>query len=1017
MYNLAWIIVLAGWMAVAAGETVPEYYRILADDCELANTGVLPGRPEPTLWQPVPEESANGFAAALVDTEETPSPHWIWRETNPRREFHFISLLEEYRAQPLAVRCLRPLEALTVEGSDLVNAAGDRIGRENWDVRVVKNLYFQLENGPRQDSNLLMKGGARDWPADITVYYWLTIYTPAGTAPGLYSGTVTLRTAAGGEQILPVKLRVLEKNYRPPAGEWGMWIPGHFYRPSKGYCRNYAPEWWTPDRIVDYFRFWKTRGFTSPTYSGWYPQIALVDGEIQIDFAEMDQLIAAPAQAGLTGQAVIGDTLLFEYWAHAAALQIQSSHQGEIPRRGTLGIRSDEALSCLSSGQPYGPLEAELFTAIMKKVMAHGREAGWPRMIFYPEEEIGNQPFKVAGYDFFMPLLRNAVGPEHCITIDNNIGHMNDRLDRGKRDHSRYRAYNAWDQPAIDDAKQESAAIWTFNRGFLRSAWGHYLQRIDATGCHQWADNWDGGSYGVWFNSIAAGDGKVLTSVNYERAALGLRDLALLRELADLGGGYAAELAQINAVVQLDLLQDRAQKYYHDLKDSDLEARRWQTLLALSRAGRLKIPLLPAADPAPALVSAELLTNPVKFDAVEGPWLESCESTGMRLDGLATEAAYRKPEAVAAVFHWTKEQEARYRSQAASEEEYARYRPSPYRVAVTHDRRGIYFYFEAEDPAFSTLSRNRRHDDVAMWEDDCFDIFLQPPDGSGVWQVIFNTAGQVLLLQDESQPVSGSGIEVATVPNDDGIGYRQEVFIPYAALQLDGMPAVGTVWKLNLGRELHRSGQYTTWSQVVRNFGIGGGRLTFVDPSPEIKRLSWGNGRYGRNRLNGEVKEADAAVVLRSPSGAIYRTESGASGEFELIFPVSAADAGTWQLTISGADGTVWRQQPWEVTPPEARVKVLAMSPVAISGDRIYCDAEFALGNAEENFVVRARLLDGNGRAFPVTPLRLTWPEKQRLYIATTGLPAGKYQLELFLDDSSSSAVSEESCRILPAAW
>ncbi len=1009
---------LAGMISLAASAEVPEYYRILADDYEFPNTGVVPGKNEPTLWKPSDADRRNGFAAALANTEEPVSPHWIWRDTNPDRTLRFISQLSEFRAQPIAVRMLRPVKGFSVECSALVDEAGNRIDPENWDVRVVKNLYFDLENGRQQDSNLLMKAGSREWPADFTAYYWLTIYTPQETKPGLYTGSVTLRTAGGGEQRMPVVMRVLDKSYQPPAGAWGMWIPAHFYRESKGYCRNYAPKWWTSDRIVDYFRFWKTRGFTSPTYSSWYPEIALVDGKIQIDFTEMDQFITAPGRAGLTGQPVIGDALLFEYWAHAAAQEIKNRFGGKIPETGALGLRSDEAYTCNSSGKPYGELEAELFTRIVKQVFEHGRQTGWPQVILYPEEEIGNQPFKEAGYDFFMPILQKTVGPLHCITTDNNIGHMNDRLDRGKRDGSYYRSYNDWDQQAIDDARKDKAVIWTFNRGFLRSAWGHYLQRIGATGSHQWADCWDGGSYGVWFNSITAGNGKVMTSVNYERAALGLRDLALMRELEKLGPEYAEELRQINDLVRMDLVHTEGKKYYQGIKDGELEARRWQTLLALGRAGRVTIPDEPQTKPLPAIVSTELLEEKSAFETADGPWLQSCESTEMKLDGRKSERAYQRPEALATEFHWTEEQEARYRSQAASDEDFARYRPLPYRVAVAHDARGLYFHFEADSPEFSALARNRKHNDVAMWEDDCFDLFLQPPGSAAAWQVIFNTADQVLLLKAESQMVPDSGIKVVTIPNADGMGYQQEVFIPYSALELEGMPPSGTVWKFNVGRELPLRGQYTTWSQVIRNFGIGRGHLKFVDPSPEIVRLAMGNGKRGRNLLEGKVTKANAVVELYSPAGKEYRTQSAADGTFRLAYSVTDGEAGSWKLKITGPDGSVWRDQSFEVAPlAEKVVSITGVSPVAVSGGRIYVDVEFALGNAETGFPVHVRLLDRSGRGVEARPFRSARPEAQRLYLDTTGVPAGEYQIQVYSDDPAAAAVSEQRCRILPAAW
>ena len=97
LHQTACAALFAGVFCFAASAEVPEYYRILADDYEFPNVGVVPGKTESTLWTPSESDLRNGFAAALVNAEEPVSPHWIWRETSPERAFRFISQRAEFR--------------------------------------------------------------------------------------------------------------------------------------------------------------------------------------------------------------------------------------------------------------------------------------------------------------------------------------------------------------------------------------------------------------------------------------------------------------------------------------------------------------------------------------------------------------------------------------------------------------------------------------------------------------------------------------------------------------------------------------------------------------------------------------------------------------------------------------------------------------------------------------------------------------------------------------------------------
>ncbi len=134
-----------------------------------------------------------------------------------------------------------------------------------------------------------------------------------------------------------------------------------------------------------------------------------------------------------------------------------------------------------------------------------------------------------------MPVLKKMVG-DRAFLIDDAIGYgMQNEIDRGARDNIKIRQYNNWTEQGLDLARKQKAVVRSYNMGFGRAAWGLYQQRIDSTGCHQWADQW-GDSRSPENESICTRivDGKIVTSVSMERVREGCDDHAYFYTLAVL---------------------------------------------------------------------------------------------------------------------------------------------------------------------------------------------------------------------------------------------------------------------------------------------------------------------------------------------------------------------------------------------------------------------------------------------------------------------------------------------------
>ncbi len=64
-------------------------------------------------------------------------------------------------------------------------------------------------------------------PARLTRRFWMTVRTPADARPGLYKGTMTIRTDKRGTSTIPVEFRVRAGKLDPvdiPAGPFGYTI-------------------------------------------------------------------------------------------------------------------------------------------------------------------------------------------------------------------------------------------------------------------------------------------------------------------------------------------------------------------------------------------------------------------------------------------------------------------------------------------------------------------------------------------------------------------------------------------------------------------------------------------------------------------------------------------------------------------------------------------------------------------------------------------------------------------------
>ena len=80
---------------------------------------------------------------------------------------------------------------------------------------------------------LILPGGTVEMPKDLTRRFWLTVWTPPSTQPGIYRGTISIHAGDGRSWQVPLEFRVRAGTLDPvdiPAGPFGHTIGIPWYQ-------------------------------------------------------------------------------------------------------------------------------------------------------------------------------------------------------------------------------------------------------------------------------------------------------------------------------------------------------------------------------------------------------------------------------------------------------------------------------------------------------------------------------------------------------------------------------------------------------------------------------------------------------------------------------------------------------------------------------------------------------------------------------------------------------------------
>ncbi len=422
-----------------------------------------------------PEREVPELPAAMADAGVVmwvrPSAGGLRPNTRPTawdlgRPLRLFASPGERESGVVAVTPLRELEGtVDLVASDLQGEGGAVIPASALDIRYVRFGEYPVTGGYEVRPHFLVPWRPDRMEAGLTRGYWVDLFTPADAQPGFYAGTLTL-TAAGAEVGLPVEVRVLPLE-----------LPM-----SRCYSGVYAG-----DLSGTTFRHYRTMN-ALPDEMVWRVLRARMEFLADQGFTGLfDSLPWYPLEFGADGQLVTTDTWEYylQVWRMAASIpnfservlnyylggpQIFPKCEGFL-HRGQLGTTAMEDIR-------FSDETVAQMSQMVSFIYEQTRAEGLPDIVFYVQDELGNDGAKGARYG--RELLkainrcREAVpgGFRTCIsTLRASIA----------------REY-------LEEADDHGCTLGLYNMGATRFSFGFYPWRVDAYCRAQWSFSYDGDS-------------------------------------------------------------------------------------------------------------------------------------------------------------------------------------------------------------------------------------------------------------------------------------------------------------------------------------------------------------------------------------------------------------------------------------------------------------------------------------------------------------------------------------------
>ncbi len=813
---------------------------------------------------PDEQEKAAGFRATFIDLNTNWQKPFRYDETALRHELKLIAPQDDYVTAGLSIFMLASGKSLELRTMDLTGPSGQKIAADRIRFFTIVPADY---NKRYQGVCMLLEPKLTGLKEGEQINLMVMVDVPAGTEAGLYSGNIQINGLT-----LPVSVRVMGFTL-PRSGSFGFYLNANFYTPGDKSIQQCG---YVEKNLGRYFDFYRTRRLNSVTLYDSLPDLRYVDGKVTGGLDDISKTGAAMKQAGLNGLLIV-DLRNISYWANAVAIKLDELEKSGQPiPAGDLGVTIG---NLIIQETPYSERAKKVFEQTLEYILEYAEKESWPDYRLLVEEEISNNyPYKLAGYESFMPVLMK-VCPERAAVVDNGIGYgRKDAIDYGARDRAPLRQYNSWTDEGLADAHKNGAEVLAFNYALSRLSFGFQMQRLGAKGNHQWADMWD--SYNFQWQYTKLSEKGVVSSLDVEKGHEGCIDFAACEYLSELIAAQEksgnTELAEFGRQVlkdvsaDLPVLGDAARTYGLLLTHEHLNARRWQVFLAIE-----KLLAHPAASNIVAGKPAVRVQKAQQAPLKETNYVVTLKNNTGEFVASGDKVEQFWSDTLGPLTFMT-EHEAHLKARASTSEEYQRMNQASYTIvnlACLPEGLAIYSLTNNVRPEGTYYRYERVDDDGDMWQDDCMEYFFGLPNGK-ICRLLYNAAGAKTFINNGAIVPAADIRSYYTSPVNDSGGTSNKLLIPWRYFGLKQAPLSGTVWEFNVGREFHTHMTVLSWARVATSFH---------------ERDKWGRLVFSGGGTMREVKIAPSITVtpnvnLQVISGAdvYFQLESRASGVQQL---------------------------------------------------------------------------------------------------------------------------------------
>jgi len=570
---------------------------------------IVPGHPEikPDIYveerkMPLLSEGdiKKGFVVFRVNYMKMVFPQTVPEEKELNPVLKIFATPGEYEPVTFCIRALKDLNSVKVKPLNLFAPNGEKLGRENIRVGVVRYLwkrYIWHKSQCIKAPAYIEEFDTEKIPRDTTKEFWLTVHVPSNLKGGIYKGKIEL-TVDGRKELLPLEVRVLPfKLKEPDYMFWGMYdavVPSQDY----GYDPNF-PEMKYRDMREHGMTTVGVCGPLFRTDKGYEEGIKWENGEVKINWNHPENLLSK----ALNAYKKVG-----------------------FPRPVVWLEGRKDIKWALQYGEPGSEEFERAYKGLIRAILREKVKRGWPEVVIQPYDEAFARPPGSLAWRITEATVRCLKELEVRTELDLVNYPESKELYRKVYPYTDFLVYirgpwivrknvpfdpQTW-YKRVEETRRDGKHIWFYNFDLtgihpesLRFSFGWYLWITGATGMMNWAYMWCGkGGHnpyddfaterGNWIHYYPPlGERKGGPSTGWEGAREGVDDYkylyTLMEEIRRVRSGGDEELAKKAGLIEKEV-NERLRSFDLNCVNPEMPAQgRWDGRVERLPSGARKV--------------------------------------------------------------------------------------------------------------------------------------------------------------------------------------------------------------------------------------------------------------------------------------------------------------------------------------------------------------------------------------------------------------------------------------------